>query len=61
MCLEIFGKVQGVFFRKYTKSEAQKLDVTGWVQNTERQTVIGKAEGTSENISAFKTWLRTQG
>ena len=31
---EVFGKVQGVFFRKYTKQQAQALGVTGWCRNT---------------------------
>ena len=31
---EVFGKVQGVFFRKYTKAQAQALGVTGWCRNT---------------------------
>ena len=42
---EVFGKVQGVFFRKYTKKEADKLGISGWVMNTEKKTVIGEAEG----------------
>ena len=42
---EVFGKVQGVFFRKYTKKEADKLSLVGWVMNTDRKTVIGVAEG----------------
>ena len=42
---EVFGKVQGVFFRKYTKKEADKLKLTGWVMNTEKGTVVGVADG----------------
>ncbi len=32
---EIFGKVQGVFFRKHTKATADKLKLVGCVENTE--------------------------
>uniref|UniRef100_A0A0E9UNE4 Acylphosphatase-1 n=1 Tax=Anguilla anguilla TaxID=7936 RepID=A0A0E9UNE4_ANGAN len=27
---EIFGRVQGVFFRKYTQAEGKKLGLVGW-------------------------------
>ena len=30
---EVFGKVQGVFFRKHTKTTADTLGVSGWVRN----------------------------
>ncbi|MEJ1269543.1 mutL homolog 3 [Cricetulus griseus] len=42
---EIFGKVQGVFFRKYTQAEGKKLGLVGWVQNTDRGTVKGQLQG----------------
>lgn len=38
---ECFGKVQGVFFRKYTQKEATSLGVVGWIRNTSRDTVEG--------------------
>ena len=31
---EVFGKVQGVFFRKYTNEKAKSLGLRGWVKNT---------------------------
>ena len=37
---EVFGKVQGVFFRKHTQAEAQKLHLVGWVKNTTHKTGI---------------------
>ena len=42
---EIHGKVQGVFFRKYTLAQAKKLHLVGWVKNTSHGTVVGVAEG----------------
>ena len=50
---EVFGKVQGVFFRKYTKKEADKLKLTGWVMNTEKGTVVGVADGEGLNLLIF--------
>ncbi|AWP16590.1 putative DNA mismatch repair protein Mlh3 isoform 2 [Scophthalmus maximus] len=42
---EIFGRVQGVFFRKYTQAEGKKLGLVGWVQNTGTGTVQGQLQG----------------
>jgi acylphosphatase len=42
---EIFGKVQGVFFRKFTAAEANKLKLVGWVMNTDKGTVKGQIQG----------------
>ena len=41
---EVFGRVQGVFFRKYTKAKAEELGLTGWCRNTHRGTVKGEFE-----------------
>ena len=58
---EIFGTVQGVFFRKYTQQQATKLNLVGWVKNMSSGTVQGHMEGEKENINKMKTWLRTTG
>jgi acylphosphatase len=44
MKFEVFGRVQGVFFRKYTKAKAEELGLTGWCRNTPRGTVQGEFE-----------------
>ena len=31
---EVFGRVQGVFFRKFTNEKAQSLGLRRWVKNT---------------------------
>ena len=31
---EVFGRVQGVFFRKFTNEKALSLELRGWVKNT---------------------------
>ena len=51
---EVFGIVQGVYFRAYTREYARSIDIKGWVKNTLRSTVIGEGEGTRENIDKFK-------
>ena len=58
---EVFGKVQGVFFRKYTKKTCDKYHVNGWIINTEHGTVQGTLEGSSQSIETVKRWLQTKG
>jgi len=59
---EIKGKVQGVFFRKYTKAKADELKIVGWVRNTVRGTVEGEAQSTNrESLSKLMVWLRDIG
>ncbi|CAI2163187.1 1594_t:CDS:2 [Funneliformis geosporum] len=50
---EIFGRVQGVWFRKYTKDKAIELNLVGYVKNTERGTVSGIAQGEREKIECL--------
>ena len=63
---EIFGKVQGVFFRKYTEKKANELNVLGWIRNTYRGTVEGVIISSNENNdikvrNEMKVWLQTIG
>ncbi|XP_061429827.1 acylphosphatase-1-like [Lethenteron reissneri] len=61
MDFEVFGKVQGVFFRKHTRQEAMRLGLVGWVRNTERHTVEGRAQGPPDRTEQLKVWLSTKG
>ena len=58
---EIFGKVQGVYFRKHTKKKADELGIKGWVQNTAENTVIGELQGQAGDVRKLKTWLQNEG
>ena len=58
---EVFGKVQGVFFRKHTKRFADKNGLRGWCQNTGAGTVVGQAEGNPAAVADFKRWLSQTG
>jgi acylphosphatase len=58
---EVFGVVQGVFFRKYTQTEAKKLKLVGWVQNTRNDTVIGQVQGKQQDAVLMKNWLSKVG
>ncbi|XP_055989759.1 acylphosphatase-1 isoform X1 [Sorex fumeus] len=58
---EVFGKVQGVFFRKYTQAESKKLGLVGWVQNTEQGTVQGQLQGPISKVRHMQQWLEKKG
>lgn len=58
---EVFGKVQGVFFRKYTQQEGTKLKLVGWVMNTQQGTVVGQVQGKEDCVKKMKEWLKKTG
>jgi acylphosphatase len=46
----VFGRVQGVFFRDFTRRQALLLSLTGYVRNLPDGTVEAVAEGTREAL-----------
>jgi len=54
--LNIYGRVQGVFFRAETLKQANKLALTGWVQNNNNGTVQAIAEGDKQSIDQLISW-----
>ncbi|XP_025907592.1 acylphosphatase-1 [Nothoprocta perdicaria] len=58
---EVFGKVQGVFFRKYTQAEGRRLGLVGWVQNTSQGSVRGQLQGPAGRVRELQHWLRNTG
>ncbi|ETN61118.1 acylphosphatase [Anopheles darlingi] len=58
---EVFGIVQGVFFRKHTQKYASSLGVRGWCKNTADGTVKGQIEGEEKAFNEMKHWLQTKG
>ncbi|KAL6424057.1 hypothetical protein ACFW04_009746 [Cataglyphis niger] len=58
---EVFGIVQGVFFRKYTQKRGKELGLKGWCMNTSNGTVIGHLEGKKSQVEEMKQWLRHTG
>lgn len=53
----IHGRVQGVCFRDYTRREAQRLGLSGWVRNLADGTVETAFEGSRENTREMLSWL----
>jgi acylphosphatase len=52
----ISGRVQGVFFRAYTKEEAVRLGVKGWVRNLPDGRVEAVFEGEKEKVDEIIKW-----
>jgi acylphosphatase len=43
--VRVTGRVQGVFFRAWTRDEARRLGLSGWVRNCADGTVEAHVEG----------------
>ncbi len=54
----ITGRVQGVFFRAYTRDAAQRIGVTGWVRNLPDGRVEAVLEGEMDKVEAMIEWCR---
>lgn len=52
----IIGKVQGVFFRKYTQQKALSLNLFGWVRNRTDGSVELQACGEESNLQLLIDW-----
>lgn len=55
--IQVLGKVQGVWFRKYTKNKAVELQLKGFVRNEEDGSVYIEVEGKTDSLETFIDWL----
>jgi acylphosphatase len=53
----VHGRVQGVAFREYTRREALRLGLSGWVRNLPDGTVEVLFEGSEAQTEALLAWL----
>lgn len=53
------GRVQGVGFRYFTRTQADKINVSGWVRNTPDGAVEIYAEGTRAHLKEFIDHIRS--
>ncbi|KAL4238382.1 Acylphosphatase-2 [Mactra antiquata] len=58
---EVFGLVQGVYFRKYALQAATKIGVTGYVKNTRNGSIKGVLQGNRPNVRKMQQWLYQEG
>ncbi len=54
--ITIHGKVQGVFFRKFTKEKAIELGLKGFVKNQYDGTVYVEVSGSENILDDFIEW-----
>ena len=54
--LLIKGRVQGVFFRAYTRDTAVELGLTGWVRNLPLRRVEAVFQGPRERVERAIAW-----
>jgi acylphosphatase len=54
----ISGRVQGVFFRAYTRDQAVARGLKGWVRNLPDGRVAAVFEGDREKIDSMLVWLQ---
>ena len=52
----ISGRVQGVFFRDFTRRAAEEREILGWVMNTRDGRVEAVFEGEKEKIKDMIRW-----
>ena len=55
----VHGKVQGFAFLEYTRREAIRLNLAGWVRNLPAGTVEVLFEGEAISAEALLLWLHT--
>jgi acylphosphatase len=58
MQIRIKGRVQGVFYRQFTKDKAESLGINGTVQNCEDDSVEIIATGTKDQLDKLIEWCR---
>lgn len=56
--IHVHGTVQGVFYRRDARREAQQLGLTGFVRNEGDGSVYAEAEGLEHQVGSFIRWCR---
>ena len=56
--VRISGRVQGVFFRAWTRDEAKALGVHGWVRNCDDGSVEAFVEGEADAVERLLVLIR---
>ena len=57
--LEIFGRVQGVYYRSSAKEIAQYHHLSGWIRNDFTGKVEALVTGNPEDLEQFIHWCNT--
>jgi acylphosphatase len=59
LAIRVSGKVQGVFFRANTKTQADNFGLKGFVRNEPDGSVYIEAEGEDLQLQNFVAWCKT--
>ena len=54
----VTGRVQGVWYRKFTQEKAYELGIKGWVKNTPDGNVIVMAQAEKKDLETFIDYLK---
>lgn len=57
--VRVSGRVQGVYYRAYTRDWAQRLGVKGWVQNIPGGGVEAVLEGERQKVGELLKLMKT--
>lgn len=56
--IQVWGEVQGVFFRYSAKEKAEELHLTGFAHNERDGSVYIEVEGAEEGLREFAEWCK---
>jgi acylphosphatase len=56
--IKVYGKVQGVFYRKTTAEKAGSLSLLGWVKNNPDGSVEIEVQGPQPNVAELVDWCK---
>ena len=51
--IRLYGRVQGVYFRKWSLIQAEELDLSGFAQNQSDGSLIIEAQGAESSLEEF--------
>lgn len=54
--VQVYGVVQGVFFRQSTQEKARELGLAGWVENRSDGSVRMRAAGSDDALEDLTRW-----
>lgn len=57
--IQVYGLVQGVFFRASAKEQADNLEIKGFAKNMPDGSVYIEAEGDKDNLDKFIKWCNS--
>ena len=60
-CVQVIvrGRVQGVYFRAFTRDEAESLGLSGWVRNRADGSVEALVQGEAHAVERMLAWFWT--